>query len=641
MLIDRDIITEAKNKLGEKAIHIIAEDLKVENFDEKNFKSSCPFHKNDSTPSFIWNTKHNYFKCFGCGKVYSITDHYMQFYKLTFLGACEKLFGETGIKFKFSEKDVRTKRDYKYPKREENIYRDNVEDYMLKRKISSQTLDHCDVQEDKNGNIVFHFYDSNDVLLLVKYRPARVLKDGEIKTWCQKEADTTPVLYNMNRIDPTKPLVITEGENDTLSVIESGWSNVVSVPLGANNYGWIEENWEFLEQFDKIIIWADNDDPGVKMRNEVTKRLGEWRCYYVDLPKQIDVGGKTREIKDANEVLYYLGKEKVISLIENASEIPISNVKDLADVKPLDIETVEGIKSGICQLDKWINKFFFGTLTITTGATGAGKSVWINQVYLAEALNQGYDCFLFTGELSTERQQYWMNLMLAGKKHIKVKNTHYRIIDPKSQQEIQDWYRGRFFIYDNEIDYTAKSILKTMEELVRKKGVKVFVLDNLMTIDLECNHSDIWMKQKEFVVKLVNFARKYNVLVHLVAHPRKLETTRRLTKFDVSGAGDITNLAHYVLAIYRVSDREKEPKKKGNGEYVTAPIEYDCIIDLFKNRLTGVQDKDMGVYFDTDSYRFWTTNEELYRQYAWDSEISDDDDYPDILDDRLPDILKK
>jgi twinkle protein len=567
----------------------------------------------------------------------------MSFHKLTFIEACEKLFLETDTKFRFSEKDIKTKRDYKYPKREENIYRDTVEDYMSLRKISTKTLDYCDVQQDKNNNVVFHFYDSNDVLLLTKYRPSRKIKDGEIKTWCQKDADTTHLLFNMNRVDSTRPLVITEGEIDLLSVIESGWTNAVSIPLGAGNLNWIEDNFDWIQQFEKIIIWADNDDAGIKMRDAATRRLGEYAdCYYVDLPNELEVNGKKQQIKDANEVLYYLGKDKVISLIENATEMSIANIRDLSDVKPLDIEKIEGIKSGLKQLDKWINKFFLGTLTITTGSSGSGKSVWINQVYIAEALNQGYDSFLFTGELSVEQEQYWINLMLAGKSHIQVKNNHYRIISPESQEKIKNWYKGRLFIYDNETDYSAKSILKTMKELVRKKGIKVFVLDNIMTIDLECNHSDIWMKQKEFVVKLVNFARRYNVLVHLVAHPRKLETTRRLTKYDVSGSGDITNLAHYVIGIHRVSDKEKEPPKNNKGDYVKAPILFDCMIDLFKNRLTGVQDKEFGVHFDVDSYRFYTDTTELNKRYGWDDgTIGTDDELPDPINSKLPHILQE
>ena len=66
----------------------------------------------------------------------------------------------------------------------------------------------------------------------------------------------------MHQADPSKPLLITEGEIDRLAAIESGFKNAVSVPFGAENYHWIEENWGWLEQFDEIIVWSDNDDAG-------------------------------------------------------------------------------------------------------------------------------------------------------------------------------------------------------------------------------------------------------------------------------------------------------------------------------------------------------------------------------------------
>lgn len=201
---------------------------------------------------------------------------------------------------------------------------------------------------------------------------------------------------------------------------------------------------------------------------------------------------------------------------------------------------------------------------------------------------------------------------------------------------MRDWYKGRVHLYDNDTDFTATTILTTMEELVRRKGVKIFVIDNLMLVDLECNHENIWLKQKEFVVKLVNFANKFNTLVHLVAHPKKVEMIRRLTKMDISGSGDITNLAQYVMGIHRYTKKEKEGVVGYNGEYKVQPVEHDCVIDLFKNRITGTQDKELNVYFDMTSYRFWTNTTQLDKQYGWDKEI-----YNDILPDPREEMLNE
>ena len=637
MIIPQDIIKSAKEKIGDESALIIAKDLELKNFDSKNLKACCHWHKED-TPSLVWNSKGNYYKCFGCSKVYGIVDHYMS-QGLTYLGSIEKLFDQTGIKYKFGERNVKTKREYRYPKHEENTSRNLVEKYLAIRKISKETLDYCDIREDYEGNIVFNFYDTNDVLVMVKYRPSKKIKPKDIKSWCQKDADTTHLLFNMNRIDPSQPLLICEGEIDCLSAIEAGYKNAVSVPLGAGNEHWIEENWDWLEQFDKIIIWADADDAGRKMKKNIIPRIGEWRCYDVEAPTEIDVDGKTHNVKDINEILYFGGKEKVLEYIYNAKEMPIANVIDLYDVQDFDIQDAEGVYSGFDVVDKWIYKFFFGCLNIMTGINGSGKSVIINQMCVVEPLNQGHNIFVFSGELTKPQLKNWLELNFAGRRHIKFEGGHIRKIKPEIRKQMRDWYKGRIHLYDNDKDHTAKSILSKMEELARKRGVKVFVIDNLMMIDLDCNMDNIWQKQKEFVVSLVNFANKFNVLIHLVVHPRKVETIRRLTKLDVGGSGDITNLAHYVMAVHRVTPKEKEGIKDHNGGYKTPPVEHDCIIDLFKNRITGTQDKELGVYFDLPSYRFWTNLNELDKQYRWDKDIYKDK-LPDPRNEDKPDFLK-
>ena len=46
------------------------------------------------------------------------------------------------------------------------------------------------------------------------------------KNWCQKGADTRPLLFNMNRVNISQPLLITEGEcfpGDAEILTPDGW----------------------------------------------------------------------------------------------------------------------------------------------------------------------------------------------------------------------------------------------------------------------------------------------------------------------------------------------------------------------------------------------------------------------------------
>ena len=124
----------------------------------------------------------------------------------------------------------------------------------------------------------------------------------------------------MNKIDTTQPLIICEGQSDCLSLIECGYTNAVSIPGGTENMKWVEYNFDWLEKFDKIILWFDSDEAGVKARKEASSRLGVWRIKYIEIPEELRKEANYK-IKDVNEVLFFQGKEYFYMLLIFISEI--------------------------------------------------------------------------------------------------------------------------------------------------------------------------------------------------------------------------------------------------------------------------------------------------------------------------------
>lgn len=622
MQIDRDAIMQAKEKLGDDNARIIVEELGISDYDERDMKCCCPFHQEDHA-SFIYNKKAFNFRCFGaCSRSYDILDVLM--YKgMTYAQACRKLFKLAGMPYSFGELGVKTRRQYQYPKEVVCDDKSKVYEYFKKRKISPQTIDYADVRQDSEGNAVFNYYDTNDVLTMVKYRPSRKIKKGENKCWCQKGADTTPLLFNMNRINTTVPLLICEGEPDCLSAIEAGFTNAVSVPLGSTNFHWIEENWDFLEQFDSIIICSDNDEAGLKMQKECIYRLGSWRTKVVEVP-QLYVDTTTNQrysVNDLNEVLYYFGKEKVMEIILDAKDSPVPGVVDFADIEDIDLDALDGIPTGLPNLDRYLMKLFYGTLNIVTGINGSGKSSFLNQV-ICQCLDRGENAYLFSGELPNFQAKNWLNFIFAGQRNVKEcqynESTFYKVT-PEAKKAISEFYRGRLYIRQDGESNKAADLLKSMEDSVRKYGTKLLILDNLTAINLESNDSNKYDKQADFIMDLIAFAVKFNVVVILVVHPHKIDMMRRLSKMDVQGISAIIDLAHRIISLYRVqeSDRQGVPKLNGNG-WKVKPIKADVIFDILKDRLTGYESRSIETFYDRPSKRFFTTEEELDYQYAWD-----------------------
>ena len=620
MLIPKEKIDKAKELYGDRAMMDIVAYFGLEDsYNETSKSCSCPWHK-DKTPSFIWNPKNNSAHCFSCGRNYGIIDLYLA-QGMSYLEAVKKLFKQVDIEYNFSNKDIQDF-SYRYPKREHSD-RANVEKYLGLRGISTKTLDYADVQSDIYGNVAFHYYNSNDILMTVKYRLGRKFnkeKDHN-KCWSQKDSDFAPLLFNMNRIDPAKPLLVVEGEIDCLSVIEAGYSNVVSIPNGCANSQWIQYNWEWLEQFDKIILWFDSDEPGVKARNDVIYRLGTWRTYYIEINPE-DTTPNGARIKDANEVLYFKGKDRDLQYINKPLEIPVENVSDLSKAEDFDIEHAEGLYTGIKELDDQIYKLTFGTLNIITGKSGEGKSVFVNQVAICQAVQQGYDVFVFSGELPAPILRNWVETNMIGREYITMKDGHVRVFNPEQRKLMQNWYAGKVLVYDDDYNTTATALLNKMEELARKCGTKVFLIDNLMMIDLECNEEGRLQAEKEFVNKLIFFAKKYNVLVFLVAHPRKTGEIR-VTKEDIAGSGNIVNLAHMVFSVHRYTAKEKEGETNTRNQYIKGkePIPEDSCVEVLKNRITGILPL-VKLYFDYPSYRFYKKPSELWFRYGWNKDTS-------------------
>ena len=616
MLIDKKDIERAKEKLGDNNATIIAELLGLEDYDDKNLKACCPYHIED-TPSFIYNKKNYTFHCFGCGKTVDVIDVYMEEKNATFLEAVQWLFGKTGMEFSCPEQHVQTIPRYKYP-HEESLSNDRtlVYQYLASRGISKNVVDYLDIRADKNGNIAFLTYDPYDTLTVVNYRKPRKIEHGESKCWFQKDADAADLLWNMNRVNNTKPLVITEGQIDCASVVQAGYLNCVSVLKGSQGMGWIENCWDWLKQFESIIIFSDGDAPGIKMRNEIINRLGAMRCKYVEVPKELEYKdtGKMVPVKDASEILQCKGEKYLLDLINQAKDIPITSVAKLSEIKELNPTQMDGFEVGIQELDRELMKIFTGGVTLLTGLPSAGKTTFLNQVVLS-AMDSGYKTFFFSCELLNGMSKGWFNQVAAGRRNmhgIRLRNgSDFYVVNDDAKVSITKFYDDMFYIYRDEEENSEDKLFESMELCATKKGLRLFVIDNLMTVQLKMETSDMNKAQTDFMNRLIKFSMKYDVAVVCIAHPRKLQSGADIGLFDIAGSQNIVNLATRTIGLKRVKEEEK--RNASNKWYG-----YDVVISIIKDRIFG-STKDIPVYYDKVDRRFFSNYEEFDRIYKWDT----------------------
>lgn len=622
MLVEKELIEQAKEKLDIDNAFLMAELLELEDFDEKELKACCPFHRED-TPSFLYNKKNKTYHCFGCGVSVDIIDVLMGKGN-TFIDAAKWLFDKTEIEYSNNEHHVKTRTNYKYPVEES---RDNdmskVYEYLASRGISKATVDYLDIRSDSGGNIAFHTYDENDVLTVVNYRKS--FKTKEKKCWFQKNADAADLLFNMNRVNTTKPLVITEGQIDTASVIEAGYLNCVSVLKGSQGMGWIEHCWDWLQQFEQIIIFSDGDAPGIKMRNEIINRLGAMKCKYVETPNELEFKdtGKIVPVKDINEILQCKGKEFLLDLISKAKDMPITSVAKLSEIKELNPTEMDGFEVGIKELDDELMKIFTGGVTLLTGLPSAGKTTFLNQVVLS-AMDNDYKTFLFSRELLNGMSKGWFSQVAAGRRNMESislpNGKDFFIVSDEAKKQITEYYDDMFYIYKDEEENDEDKLFESMELCATKKGLRLFIIDNLMTVQLK-DTQDTNKAQTDFMNRAIKFSMKYDVAVIIIAHPRKLQSGAEIGLFDIAGTQNISNLATRTISLKRVKE---EDKNSTSYKYYG----YDVIITIVKDRIFG-STKEIPVYYDKQDRRFFSNYEEFDRVYGWDKkQYSYKLDYP-------------
>ncbi len=474
--------------------------------------------------------------------------------------------------------------------------------YLGSRGISKAVAERYEITVQKNNAniLVFPFFDERGAMQFVKYRKTDFdPKRDKSKEWC--EAGCRPILFGMKQCNGFDRLVITEGQMDSISVAESGIHNAVSVPNGAMGFTWMPYCWDWINKFSEIVVFGDYENGRISLLDELSRRV-KTKIKHV---RESDYKG----CKDANEILQKYGKGQVCKCIENAVAAPVKQVVQLSDVGDVDIFKIPKLKTGISNVDRLLyGGVPFGGVVLISGKPGEGKSTLAGQM-LVNAISQGYKCFAYSGELPNYLFKAWLDFQIAGGRHIfEYKNAwgdkNYNI-SKTNKSLIADWYRGKCFLYDNSAIDSGEtdSLLAITENVIMQHDVRVVLLDNLMTaLDLEMQAgSDKYERQSLFVKKLARLALRHNALIFLVAHKRKNNFTANEND-EISGSGDISNLAAITIAYERGKDTE--------------PGQRLCKIS--KNRLFGkLETKGFILNYDEKSKRIYGQGDDLSVDYGW------------------------
>ena len=453
---------------------------------------------------------------------------------------------------------------------------DDIIKWFKRRGIGKTTLSNWKITESREyfpqsneikTAINFNYY-RNGELINIKYRDNKknfkLFKNGEL------------IFYGLDNIKKMEKIYIVEGEIDALTFHEAGIFSVCSVPNGANlgkqKLEYLDNCWNYFTDKKEIVLCTDNDQPGLSLRNELARRLGQGKCSYVDFG----------EFKDANDLYLKLGTSGLKNVIEKRKSFPIEGILNIDDiwenVLNYNENGVQNYNVGLGNSREHFN-ISFGEWTVCTGIPNAGKSDVIDQICVNLAIDQDFRIGMF----SPESFPYEAHIKRIANK-LNATNCNNKILN-KSKTFIEEHF---YFVKIDLENLTLKGILEAFKQLVFQKGIQICVIDPWNMLD----HS----QQKDFTYvgkllsEITQFCQQTNTHLFLVAHPRKMESVegkyRVPNPYDISMSSDFFNKAYNCITVYRnlgqrtiyesdsVSVYVQKVKRKENGsqgDFMIAP----------------------------------------------------------------------
>ena len=404
------------------------------------------------------------------------------------------------------------------------------------------------------------------------------------------EGTRTDTLFGQNLFaDKGKRIVISEGELDALSIFEAmpGWA-ACSIGHGcAGAKKDIQKQIPYLQGYNEIVLFFDNDSHGKKATQEVASILP---------PGKVKIALLDAKYKDASDALQANDAQAVRKAIWDAKTYTPDGIvsgKDLKQIittpgKPCDHEYPF---KGLQEMSGGIE---YGTLITICAGTGIGKSSWTRQL-AAHLLQTEKEVKVGYLALEESNKQTGLGLMSTSLgKAFHIGEHDKKDLEKAYDKTIANW---NLFLFDGFGSYEADIIYNRIEYLACGLECRIIFLDHL-SILLSGQVLDNEQKAISIVMtKLRSLVERTGIALFLISHVRRTmsdhanEEGARVTLNSLKGSSSIGQLSDQVFALER--------NQQAEGDF-----DSSTTLRVLKNRRTGRTGVATTLNYDTDKCRY-------------------------------------
>ena len=558
------------------------------------YKGVCPFHS-ENTPSFTLRTEDGVwlFHCFGCGKNGNLIQFIQYLDNINFNEAVEKVAsflgwkkGKESVESTFKplkeEKETLTFPLGKIADAELALRNSQAgRDWLASRGLSLETAARFHlgyVQSAKavnphhewvnDGWILFPTIEG-EMITSLKYRSVRGKKTESGEPGFLRKSGMATGLFNAQTIEPFEDVFIVEGEPDCMVMVQAGF---VSVSLPSAGFNLTPEMRDRVMQANRIFLAGDMDNPGQQAMTKLWTELRE-RTYKLEWPQGMKDANQTFLEHCAADVEKF--KQEVERLKKKALEQPIPYIYDLrqtlrtaAYVKPSDDPA--RLRIPWANIDSWGAILPSDVMAVSATETGTGKTSWIMNILLENAIKYGKVVVNYSAEISPK------NYAVRAAAYLLQKNKEE--IDERDLQIAADLLKDAQFYNGYKPGANWKEVIELLGWAKRRLGADILVLDHLHF--LTRSERDETRAQSEAMRMLKDLAVQYNVIMIVLGQPRKPLANHRgreMVTQDLKGSETFGSDASQVFILHR--------DRKSNGDDENMPI-FDpvCKVKLDKSR---------------------------------------------------------
>ena len=441
----------------------------------------------------------------------------------------------------------------------------------------------------------YKIYRDGDKLRFYYHDESGIVKGAKIKTIDKQfryEGETTGTFFGQHLFPSTgKRVVITEGELDAVSCYEAmpGWP-MVSLPSGAAAARKaIQRNLEWLQGYEEIVLFFDNDDAGRKATEEACQVLP---------PGKVKIANLLGDYKDASDAISANDSHAVCKAIWDAKPYRPDGIVDGKSL--LEVVTTPAPAADhdypFQGLQSKLHGIRYGELVTITAGSGIGKSSFCREL-ATNLLDKGERVGYLALEESNRRTALGLMSAHVGKSLHLGEHTHEELT-AAFDATMANW---NLYLFDGFGSYDPDVIYNRIEYLASGLDCRIIFLDHL-SILLSGLDGDERRMIDTTMTKLRSLVERTGIALFLVSHLKRTSSDQnheegaRVTLGQLRGSAAIAQLSDACIGLER--DQQSGSKRS------------DTTVRILKNRYSGETGVACQLSYDLPTCKFYETQAE-------------------------------